>query len=112
MRPYPGHRQSLLIALLLIVSLLAGPLGPSQSSALVESRMIGQLDVDGPVAYGPEGDSSAPVGLEITLGEGAAQPPTVEVIPPAPAEPLPPEAIQPILDRLPPLTATAARTAV
>ncbi|GIV76381.1 MAG: hypothetical protein KatS3mg050_0775 [Litorilinea sp.] len=110
MRPYPGHRQSLLIALLLIVSLLAGPLGPSQSSALVESRMIGQLDVDGPVAYGPEGDSSAPVGLEITLGEGAAQPPTVEVIPPAPAEPLPPEAIQPILDRLPPLTATAAVT--
>ena len=95
-----NHRFRRVFTVLVILGLIApGVQGPAMKTATARSSLnnpISQIIVDDP------GGSSAG-GLQITLSEGSEQPTTAEPLPVAPGEPLAADAIQPILDRLPPL---------
>ncbi|MFZ4657230.1 MAG: alpha-2-macroglobulin family protein [Caldilineaceae bacterium] len=96
-----NHRFRRVFTVLVILGLIApGVQGPAMKTATARSSLnnpISQLIVDDPAS----GNSAG--GLQITLSEGSEQPTTAEPLPVAPGEPLAAEAIQPILDRLPPL---------
>ena len=98
-----NRRFRLLLTLLVIMGLIApGLQGTSMKTATARSPInypLSQVIVDEPTGGTGAG------GLQITLSEGSEQPTETEPLPVAPSEPLGAEAVQPILDRLPPLAA-------
>lgn len=96
-----GRRTSRTLTLLVILGLLVpGLRGYSMKTATAHSsnrNFLSQVIVDDP----PPTTSAS--GLQITLSEGSEQLTTTETIALAPAEPLPADMVQTILDRLPPL---------
>ena len=97
-----AHRRNKwrhLLALFMVVGLIMPPFsiyhtGASTMLAPTKSAKA-QFIVDEP--------TTPTTGLQIDLSEGAEQPDVVEQPPLAPAEPLDDEAIQALLDRVPPL---------
>ncbi len=102
------HRRSAwaVVAVLMIASLVIGPLGPVYSSPAVSTRglelaradtqEVRVLDIFGD-------DTSSQNGLQIVLSEGAEQPEPIVAATPAPSEPLADADIQQVTQRLSPL---------
>ena len=96
-----NHQLRRVFTLLVIMGMIApGMQSPAMKTATARSPLtnsLAQVIVDDP------GGGNSAGGLQITLSEGSEQPTVTETLPVAASEPLGAEAIQPILDRLPPL---------
>jgi uncharacterized protein YfaS (alpha-2-macroglobulin family) len=101
-----------LISTLVVVSIVVGAAWPAGASVRVDSRplrgALSPISQEGMPVTANDAPMPATInGLEVLLGEGAAQPqPSSPVARPA-SQPLDDATIQPILDRLPPLETEA-----
>jgi uncharacterized protein YfaS (alpha-2-macroglobulin family) len=96
----------------MVLSLLLTPgasfISPVQASSRPLANALPQpAQQEAPVVVAPTTNTSNNGGLIIELAEGAAQPQPSEALPLAEGQPLEGSAIQPILDRLPPLEGDA-----
>ncbi len=96
-----------LISLIVILSIVIGAVWPVGAAVRVESRpaagVFSPIAQEGMPVSTSEPTPAALNGLEVLLEEGAAQPQPPTPLARPPAQPLDAEAVQPILDRLPPL---------
>jgi len=97
----PGRRISSVLSLLVIIGLLVPGLRENSMKRATARSPINT--VSSQIIVEDPGVNSNAGGLQIILSEGSEQPASTEPITVAPSEPLPGDAVQTILDRLPPL---------
>ena len=104
------NRWSLItVTTLLMLGLVVAPFLPVYSSPPVSTQMALPARASSSVVWGDDSSSdSTGGGLPLFLSEGSQTLQPVETIPQAPALPLEQAALQPILDRLPPLVTDSA----
>lgn len=116
MKTYRGWPRLLpsFTSAVLILSIVTGSVWPVGASVRTESHPAGSafspIAQEGMAVSNSEPTPATLNGLELLLEEGAAQPQPPTPLARPPAQPLDAEAVQPILDRLPPLEAEATDT--